>query len=120
TGLAIRRFVVRPVWLGPLSKESAVITVLIMVLMLTYLFDYGWAIEGTLAARVNWWMHTLTLLVFLPLIPHTKHLHLLLSPVTIFLTRGSFSRIPPLVGDDDFGLDTGKDVTDIVALQAFS
>jgi Fe-S oxidoreductase len=120
TFLAIRRFVFHPIWLGPLSKESAVIAVLILVLMVTYLFDYGWAVEGTTSARVNWWMHTLTLLIFLPLIPHTKHLHLLLSPVTIFLTRGSFSRIPPLVGDDDFGLDTGKDITGIVALQAFS
>ena len=28
--------------------------------------------------------HTLTLLAFLPLVPHTKHLHLILSPATIF------------------------------------
>jgi ferredoxin len=57
---------------------------------------------------------------FLPLIPHTKHLHLALSPVTVFLRRAGFSRIPPLSGDEDFGLDTGKDVTRIDALQAFS
>jgi Fe-S oxidoreductase len=56
----------------------------------------------------------------MPLIPHTKHLHLVLSPVTVFLSRGGFSNIPPLAGDEDFGLDTGKDVTRIVALQAFS
>ncbi len=67
-----------------------------------------------------WWAHTLALLVFLPLIPHTKHLHLVLSPFSVFLTRGSFARIPPLAGDEDFGLDTGKDLTRIVALQAFS
>ncbi len=30
------------------------------------------------------------------------------------------SRIPPLAGDEDFGLDTGKDVTQLVALQAYS
>ena len=30
------------------------------------------------------------------------------------------ARIPPLQGDEDFGLDTGKDVTRIDALQAFS
>ena len=53
----------------------------------------------------------LALLVFLPLIPHTKHLHLVLSPVTVFLRRDGFSRIPPLAGDEDFGLDTGKDIT---------
>ncbi len=88
--------------------------------MVTYLFGYGVLREGSPAAHVNWWAHTLALLVFLPLIPHTKHLHLLLSPVTIYLSRGSFSRIPPLVGDEDFGIDTGKDITNIVALQAFS
>ncbi|MGH9594125.1 MAG: (Fe-S)-binding protein, partial [Bryobacteraceae bacterium] len=56
----------------------------------------------------------------LPLIPHTKHLHLVLSPFSVFLSRGSFARVPPLAGDEDFGLDNGKDVTRIVALQAYS
>ncbi len=65
-------------------------------------------------------MHTLALFAFLPLIPHTKHLHLLLSPVTVFLSRGGFSRIPPLSGDEDFGLVAGKDVTRLNALQAYS
>ena len=119
-GLGIRRFIVQPKWLGKVSLESGIITILILVLMVTYLFGYGALREGTPAARVNWWIHTLALLVFLPLIPHTKHLHLLLSPVTVFLSRGSFSRIPPLVGDEDFGIDTGKDITNLVALQAFS
>jgi Fe-S oxidoreductase len=47
-------------------------------------------------------------------------LHLVLSPVTVFLKRDTFSKIPPLVGDDDFGLDTGKDVTQLISLQAYS
>ena len=34
--------------------------------------------------------------------------------------RQGFSRIPPLAGDEDFGLDTGKDVTRIDALQAYT
>ena len=67
-----------------------------------------------------WWTHTLCLLVFLPLIPHTKHLHLVLSPVTVFLSRGGFSKIPPLTGDEDFGLVAGKDLTQLVSLQAYS
>ena len=67
-----------------------------------------------------WWAHALCILIFLPLIPHTKHLHLVLSPITIFLSRGEFSHIPPLAGDEDFGLVTGKDVTQLVALQAYS
>ena len=113
-GLFVRRFLVRPKWLGQISPESGVIALLIFILMTTYL--------ASLAAdnKMLWWTHTLALLIFLPLIPHTKHLHLVLSPFSVFLTRGSFAKIPPLVGDDDFGLDTGKDLTQIIALQAYS
>lgn len=118
--LATRRFIVQPKWLGPVSKESAIITALILVLMITYLADYAWLVEDSPAAWTNWWLHTIALLIFLPLIPRTKHLHLLLSPVTIYFSRGSFSRIPPLQGDEDFGIVNGKDITNIVALQAFS
>ncbi len=119
TGLFMRRFIARPKWLGELSPESGVIAGLILVLMLTFLaaFYYG---PDSAAAKPLWWAHTLTLAIFLPLIPHTKHLHLLLSPITVFLSRGGFADIPPLHGDEDFGLDTGKDVTQIVALQAYS
>ena len=119
SGLFFRRFLVRPVWLGKVSPESGVIAGLILLLMVTYLGGL-WFGEGTSQGRINWWLHTLTLLAFLPLIPHTKHLHLAISPVTVFLRRAGFSRIPPLTGDEDFGLDTGKDVTRIDALQAFS
>ncbi len=117
--LAVRRFVARPIWLGGVSPESGVIAGLIFLLMVTYLA--GLALPETApAGRAVWWTHTLALLVFLPLIPHTKHLHLILSPATIFLKRPRFSDIPKLAGDEDFGLVTGKDVTRIDALQAFS
>jgi Fe-S oxidoreductase len=118
-GLFVRRFVVRPKWLGEISPESGFIAFLIFALMATYLAGLGLGDDST-AGRANWWAHTLCLLVFLPLIPHTKHLHLALSPITVFLKRDGFSRIPPLEGDEDFGLDTGKDVTRIDALQAFT
>jgi Fe-S oxidoreductase len=118
-GLFVRRFFVRPRWLGPLSYESGVIAGLIFLLMVTYM-PMWWFPESTPSGRALWWIHTLTLLAFLPLIPHTKHLHLVLSPFTIFLKRGGFSKIPPLVGDDDFGMDAGKDITQLAALQAYS
>jgi len=118
-GLAIRRFVARPTWLGKVAPESGGIALLIFILMVTYLAGLAMH-EGTTPARANWWLHTFTLLAFLPLIPHTKHLHLLLSPATVFLRRDGFSKIPPLVGDEDFGLDTGKDITKLDALQAYS
>jgi len=118
-GLFVRRFVVRPKWLGEVSAESGVIAFLIFALMVTCLTGLRFG-EGTVGGRVSWWLHTAALLIFLPLIPHTKHLHLALSPVTVFLRRAGFSRIPPLSGDEDFGLDTGRDVTRIDSLQAFS
>jgi Fe-S oxidoreductase len=119
-GLFVRRFFVRPPWLGKVSPESGVIALLIFVLMVTYLAGLYLVDEATDAGRTNWWVHTLALAVFLPLIPHTKHLHLVLSPITVFLRRAGFSAIPPLAGDEDFGLDTGKDITRIDALQAFT
>jgi len=118
-GLAIRRFLVRPKWLGELSPGSGVVALLIFVLMATYLAGF-WLPEEIAAGRLNWWAHTLALLVFLPVIAHTKHLHLLFSPAAVFLDRGGFSKIPPLVGDEDFGLDTGRDVTRLVSFQAYT
>ncbi|WP_263358540.1 (Fe-S)-binding protein [Acidicapsa ligni] len=123
SGLFIRRFILQPVWLSRaghnISWESGVIAGLIFALMATYLASFFVA-DGSIAARALWWTHTLSLLVFLPLVPHTKHLHLILSPLTIFLSRGSFSAIPTLSGDEDFGLVTGKDLTQLVSLQAYS
>jgi Fe-S oxidoreductase len=118
-GLAVRRMVIRPKWLGEVSYESGFIALLILTLMITFLLDYIPQPAG-LAYHILWWLHTLALLTFLPLIPHTKHLHLLLSPITVFLSRGRFSAIPPLTGDEDFGLVTTKDLTRLVTLQAFS
>ena len=116
-GLAFRRLVIRPKWLGPVSYESGFIALLIFILMTTYL---GTFLKGGEESKALWWAHTLALLIFMPLIPHTKHLHLVLSPLTVFLKRDTFSKIPPLVGDEDFGLDTGKDITQLISLQAYT
>jgi len=121
-GLFYRRFFVRPPALGAkLSYESGFIAFLIFALMVTYLAAFFPV--SPLALKTLWWLHTAALLVFLPLIPHTKHLHLVLSPLTVFLKRDGFSKIPPLSTDEDvedFGLVTGKDVTQLIALQAYS
>jgi Fe-S oxidoreductase len=119
-GLFVRRFFVRPIWLGlKVSYESGLIAFLIFLLMVTYIGAFF--VPGTsMGARALWWIHSLTILAFLPLIPHTKHLHLVLSPFTIFLSRNGFSEIPPLTGDEDFGLVTGKDLTQLVSLQTYS
>lgn len=118
-GLAFRRFVLRPRPLEPLSPESGLIAFLIFALMITYLVALRLPDDG-LAAKVTWWVHSLLILLFVPVIPHSKHLHLVLSPAAVFFERPRFSDIPPLAGDEDFGLDTGKDITRLVALQAYS
>ena len=116
----MRRFVLSPIWLGKVSPESGIIAGLILALMLTYLAGLLFP-ETTLGgARCRGGCILSRSADFLPLIPHTKHLHLLLSPATILLKREGFSNIPKLAGDEDFGLVTGKDVTRIDALQAFS
>jgi len=118
--LFIRRFLIRPKWLGAkLSWESGLIALLIFTLMATYLASFFVGDAGS-TVRILWWLHTLSLFIFLPIIPHTKHLHLLLSPFTVFLSRGGFSQIPPLSGDEDFGLVAGADLTQLVSLQAYS
>ncbi len=118
-GLAYRRLVLRPKPLGPVSYESGFIALLIFILMITYMPEW-WVSDGSAAGHWLWWTHTLALLIFLPLIPHTKHLHLVLSPAAILLKRESFSAIPPLSGDEDFGLVAAKDITQLTALQAYS
>ncbi|MEP7352446.1 MAG: (Fe-S)-binding protein [Acidobacteriota bacterium] len=115
-GLFVRRFILRPKWLGEhVSIESGWIALLIFLLMTTYLISFWYG-----ESKLLWWAHTLPLLIFLPLVPHTKHLHLILSPFSVFLSRGGFAQIPPLSGDEDFGLVTGQDITQLVALQAYS
>ena len=118
--LMIRRFVLRPKWLGAkLSIGSALVGFLIATLMATYLAAFAVA-DASPAAHLLWWLHTVALLAFLPLIPRTKHLHLLLAPFSVFFARQQFAAIPPLTGDEDFGLVTGKDITQIASLQAYS
>ncbi len=70
------------------SYESGFIAFLIFLLMVTYLAATspcrGRPAPLAAARTRNWWLHTAALLIFLPLIPHTKHLHLVLSPFAIF------------------------------------
>jgi len=67
-----------------------------------------------------WWLHTLAILVLLPLIPHAKNLHVLLSPAALFLKRPGFSQIPALRDDEDPGLVSGTEISRLTALQAYA
>src|SRR3984893_6413471 len=107
-----RRLVTRPRRLN-LSTEANVILLLILGLMVTALLadpggivlapapaDHcqfaGRAIAGALAAlppaavtvifHAAWWLHAATLLGFLVLLPYSKHLHILVSPLNVFFS----------------------------------
>ena len=87
--LAYRRFVIRPIYLGEkISYTSAIVTFFISMLMITYIADAYWIINNShvndLLYKSVWWIHAILILAFLVLIPRSKHLHLVLSPVNIF------------------------------------
>ncbi len=119
--LLIRRAVFRPVALGAtLSIASVVIALFIATLMVTFLLDFRLA-EGTLAARVNWWAHALVILGFMALIPASKHLHLVLSPVTVFLKSPVLGTVPNLDFErEEVGLETIRDLRSKQVLDAFT
>jgi Fe-S oxidoreductase len=120
-GLSFRRFVLRPKPLGKLSPSSGVVAFLISALMVTYLL--GWRVfpVGSMAWKANWWVHTVTFLSLLDVIPLSKHLHFVLAPVTIFLGSETTSTMRALRQEgEDLGMirfpDLGrKDVLDVNA-----
>jgi Fe-S oxidoreductase len=119
--LLVRRAVVRPVALGTkLSIESVVIALFIATLMITFLLTFRLA-EGSTAERVNWWAHAIVILVFMALIPASKHLHLVLSPITVFLKSPELGNLPNLDFEkEQVGLETVKDLGSKMALDAFT
>jgi len=120
-GLSFRRFVLRPKPLGKLSVTSGIVAFLISALMVTYLLGWGVLPVGSTGWKVNWWTHTVAFLSLLDVIPLSKHLHLMLAPVTIFLRPETTSTLRPLREEgEDLGLihfhDLGrKDVLDVNA-----
>ena len=109
-GLSFRRFVLRPKALGKLSATSGLVAVLITALMVTYLLGWSVFAVGSAAWKVNWWMHTISFFSILVVIPKSKHLHLLLSPITIFLRAETTSAMRPLrEEDEDLGIIHFKD-----------
>ncbi len=120
TALAFRRFVLRPKSLGKLSPTSAVISLFIEILMVTYLLSYFKALD-TQAEHVNWWIHAATILAFLVVIPHSKHLHLVLSPLTTFLKDFELARIHPLDFEkEEMGVEKLLDFSAHTILGAFT
>jgi Fe-S oxidoreductase len=119
--LLIRRGVVRPVGLGDhVSLESIVIALFIATLMVTFLLAFRLG-EGTMAERINWWLHMLVILAFMALIPASKHFHLVLSPITVFLKSPELGNLPNLdFEQEQVGLETLKDLGSKMRLDAFT
>jgi Fe-S oxidoreductase len=119
--LLIRRAIFRPVALGThVSVESIVIAGFIATLMITYLLTFRLQ-EGTTAAEVNWWVHALVILAFMALIPASKHFHLVVSPITVFLKSPELGNLPNLDFEkEQVGLETVKDLGSKIVLDAFT
>ena len=87
SSLAYRRFIIKPKYLGDkTSYTSGFVALFISVLMITYIIEYIYVghHSTSLAMKINWWIHAVLILGFLILIPRSKHLHLVLSPINIF------------------------------------
>jgi Fe-S oxidoreductase len=121
--LFVRRAVLRPRALGAtVSKESLLISVFIAVLMVTFLVDVTgvWVSDAPLS-QVNWWAHMLVILTFTVLIPGSKHLHLLLSPIDVFLKSPILGTVPKLDFEkEEVGFETVKDLPRKQVLDAFT
>src|SRR5947209_10613326 len=88
--------------------------------MVTYLLTFRLPVD-TLAGRINWWAHLLVILAFLALIPASKHFHLVLSPITVFLKSPELGNLPNLDFEkEQVGLETVKDVGSKTVLDAFT
>jgi len=120
SGLLVRRAIVRPAALGDhVSGESVLIGFFILTLMITFLLAFTW--ETGLAARVNWWVHAMVILGFLVLIPDSKHFHLVLSPLTVYLRSPGLATVPNLdFEQEQVGLETLADVERKQVLDAFT
>ena len=119
--LGIRRGIMRPAALGKtVSKESILIAFFIATLMLTYLLTFRIP-EESVAGRVNWWVHMVIILTFLGLIPNSKHLHLLLSPLTVFFKSPVLGTVENLDFEkEQVGLETVKDLPSKAVLDAIT
>jgi len=119
--LLIRRAFVRPIALGThVSIESVVIALFIATLMITFLLAFRLT-EGTPAERLNWWVHMLVILAFMALIPASKHFHLVVSPITVFLKSPELGNLPNLDFEkEQVGLEDVKDLGSKMRLDAFT
>jgi len=128
TYLLIRRFISRPPSLGDhLSWSSGVVGIFIIVLMITYVLGTFFMSEESVAFKINAWVHAITILAFMVLIPRSKHLHLLFGLFTTFFKDFKLAAIKPLhidieADEEDmyFGADKFTDIGKYTILGSFT
>lgn len=104
-GLAFRRFVLVKISPDPKSYSSGVVALLILLLMLTYLNGIR---AEPIAAKANWWLHSLIIIIFPHLILRSKHFHILMAPVNIFFRTHRLGDYLPLNLDMEAMAEAGE------------
>lgn len=125
-GLALRRFIFTPDYFekGKVSVTSGAVAFLISLLMITYMIDPLLGHES-LGAKLNWWIHALSILVFLVVIPNSKHFHLVIGPFNLAYMRDTFGYLPALnIAELDensvLGVGSPKHLSREMRMDAFS
>lgn len=94
--LGFRRFILKPAYFEKkLSVTSGIVVALIAILMITYML-VPYLPDGGLAGKANWWIHSSSILIFLIVIPQSKHLHLVLGPFNLIYMREHYGYLPAL------------------------
>jgi len=90
-GLTFRRFVLVKISPDPKSYESGFVALLIILLMLTYI-DMN--VTNIVAPKVNWWLHVVIILAFPAIILNSKHRHIFLAPIAVYLRKFRLWDVP--------------------------
>ncbi len=115
-GFAFRRFILVKISPDPKSFTSGLVALFIFLLMTTYLDKFG---LDYIPSKLNWWIHTIIILVFPILILNSKHMHIILAPISIFLRTLRLAQLKVLnldvesfesSGEPDLGLEKVKDI----------
>jgi Fe-S oxidoreductase len=93
SGLFIRRFFMPSISPDPRSWTSGLVAIMIFLLMASYLYSLDETAPGQ---RLNWWLHALLIMGFVPLILHSKHFHIIVGPINIFLRNHRLGQHLPL------------------------
>lgn len=78
------------------------------------IFSFLPASAAAVVFYVMWWVHLLTLLTFLVYVPQSKHFHLIVSPINVYMNR--LDRTGTLTPIDFEALENAEDEEDIPAI----